>query len=143
MKQAIFDLMDFFKKRGLAWTSFDALYEQSLHFEEVYEKIVEQLLERATSTEVVYAVPGHPSVAEKTVKLLRERCPDHLATNKIDAKIKALRCDQAYRCRHQNQADRKGPYAPFEKIDVGVITNEFEQFHGNILKSSIQWGACA
>jgi tetrapyrrole methylase family protein/MazG family protein len=69
-------VMDFLKKRGLAWTSFDALYEQSLHFEEVYEKIVEQLLERATSTEVVYAVPGHPSVAEKTVKLLRERCPD-------------------------------------------------------------------
>jgi tetrapyrrole methylase family protein/MazG family protein len=54
--------------------SFDDRYEVSGSFDEVYAGIVDELVERALrSGEVVYAVPGSPLVAERTVELLRER----------------------------------------------------------------------
>jgi len=51
------------------WKSFDALYEKMLPFQEVYEQIVDTIIEAATSadTDIAYAVPGHPFVAESTV----------------------------------------------------------------------------
>jgi tetrapyrrole methylase family protein/MazG family protein len=54
--------------------SFDHLYESSETFEEVYRAIVEDLVAAATEMApeaVVYAVPGSPLVAERTVELLR------------------------------------------------------------------------
>lgn len=52
--------------------SFDAFYEQASSFEEVYEGIVAELVKRARRySEVIYAVPGSPLVAERTVELLR------------------------------------------------------------------------
>ncbi len=55
-------------------TSFDHVYEQASSLEEVYHSIVEQLVAAVgKSQEVLYAVPGSPLVAERTVELLRER----------------------------------------------------------------------
>jgi tetrapyrrole methylase family protein/MazG family protein len=52
-------------------TTFDHLYEQAATFEEVYETIVDELVALARSAgSVVYAVPGSPVVAERTVVLL-------------------------------------------------------------------------
>ena len=56
--------------------SYDEWYERADSFEALYEAIVEDLVVLATSSpthEVVYAVPGSPTVAERTVELLRER----------------------------------------------------------------------
>lgn len=51
--------------------SFDAVYESALVMESVYPQIVERLIAAATeSGEVLYAVPGSPIVAERTVELL-------------------------------------------------------------------------
>ena len=53
-------------------TSFDELYEQSPDLETVYREIVERLVAAANERGVVvYAVPGSPLVAERTVDLLR------------------------------------------------------------------------
>jgi tetrapyrrole methylase family protein/MazG family protein len=52
--------------------SFDDLYDSSTSFEEVYAAMVDALVEAATANgEVLYAVPGSPLVAERTVELLR------------------------------------------------------------------------
>ena len=52
--------------------SFDYLYESAATLEEVYSGIVDALVESATSEgPIVYAVPGSPGVAERTVELLR------------------------------------------------------------------------
>lgn len=73
-------VMTLLNEHHIRYTSFDGLYEQHESFPEVYEAIAAQLLEEAkdsTSSSdepVVYAVPGHPMVAERTVQLLRERC---------------------------------------------------------------------
>lgn len=54
--------------------SFDDLYESAATFEEVYAGIVEALVSAARDAApepVVYAVPGSPLVAERSVELLR------------------------------------------------------------------------
>lgn len=52
---------------GLQVHSFDHLYQQGDSFEAVYNQIVERVLELGNQTEgVVYAVPGHPFLAEAT-----------------------------------------------------------------------------
>jgi tetrapyrrole methylase family protein / MazG family protein len=51
--------------------SFDHLYEQAAGIEDVYRGIVEALVAAATAHgRVLYAVPGSPVVAERTVELL-------------------------------------------------------------------------
>jgi tetrapyrrole methylase family protein/MazG family protein len=51
--------------------SFDDVYERSASIDEVYAEIVDGLAEAAASSgEVLYAVPGSPLVAERTVELL-------------------------------------------------------------------------
>ena len=53
--------------------SFDAVYEQATSIDDVYRTIVDRLVEAAHAYgEVLYAVPGSPAVAERTVALLRE-----------------------------------------------------------------------
>ena len=57
-------------------SSYDDYYDSADSFEVLYPKIVENLVELASTSpngEVVYAVPGSPMVAERTVELLRLR----------------------------------------------------------------------
>jgi tetrapyrrole methylase family protein/MazG family protein len=52
--------------------SFDVLYEEAATLEEVYSSIVERLVSAAAEHgEVLYLVPGSPTVAERSVELLR------------------------------------------------------------------------
>lgn len=60
----------------LDYQSFDDIYEKHDGFEAVYEEITEVLLEQAGKGQVIYAVPGHPLIAERTVQLLLERGPE-------------------------------------------------------------------
>ena len=58
---------------GVTLESFDAHYEGSADLELVYERIAGALVDAAGEHgEVVYAVPGSPAVAERTVELLYE-----------------------------------------------------------------------
>jgi tetrapyrrole methylase family protein/MazG family protein len=49
--------------------SFDDLYERAATLDEVYPAIAERLVELAATRPVVYAVPGHPLVGERSVRL--------------------------------------------------------------------------
>ena len=62
------------KAEGIRCEAFDDVYEAHPTFEATYEAIVQRLVERLEAGEsLTYAVPGHPSVAEATVRaLLRE-----------------------------------------------------------------------
>ena len=55
---------------GLEYTSFDEVYERHDFFEDVYEEIVQILVESSKTDNIIYAVPGHAMVAERTVQLL-------------------------------------------------------------------------
>ena len=63
-------------QEGLSYSSFDSVYEKHDQFEAVYQEIVENLLQKAKTEQVIYAVPGHPLVAERTVQLLLEYGPN-------------------------------------------------------------------
>lgn len=57
---------------------FDHLYERAANFEQLYEEIAEAVLTAACaeSGSVVYAVPGHPLMGERTVTLVLERAAE-------------------------------------------------------------------
>lgn len=54
-------------EEGVRFTSFDDVYEKHDEFLKVYEEIAATLIEEAKKRPLVYAVPGHPLVAEATV----------------------------------------------------------------------------
>lgn len=60
-------------EENVNFTACDNFYEEGASFEDVYGNIVNFVLEKAQTQDVVYAVPGSPLVAERTVVLLRER----------------------------------------------------------------------
>lgn len=61
------------EQEGVTFSSFDYIYEQQDQFEDVYRAIIEELCKVAEEKDIIYAVPGHPMVAEKTVQLLIEQ----------------------------------------------------------------------
>jgi tetrapyrrole methylase family protein/MazG family protein len=80
--------------------SYDDLYNDASSFEELYEAIVADLVSLALAAEpdeVIYAVPGSPNVAERTVELLLERDDVHTvlepAVSVIDLACAAVQRD--------------------------------------------------
>ncbi len=75
-------------RHGIQFTACDDLYEAHGTFEEVYAAIVARVLELAEHVgEVVYAVPGDPLAAERTVQMLlaAERERDELTVTVLPA----------------------------------------------------------
>ncbi|MDQ6595394.1 nucleoside triphosphate pyrophosphohydrolase [Bacillus salipaludis] len=88
------------EKEGFQYISFDSIYEKHDQFEEVYQEITASLLSKAKTDPVVYAVPGHPLVAERAVQLLLEQGPEEGieiviggGQSFIDALFQSLRID--------------------------------------------------
>jgi len=68
------------RERHIAFETCDAFYESCEDFQKVYESIAKFLLDLAKALgaegeELLYAVPGHPLVAEETVQRLLETAP--------------------------------------------------------------------
>ncbi|MGH2319763.1 nucleoside triphosphate pyrophosphohydrolase [Planococcus sp. SE5232] len=57
-------------QEGVTFKSFDSVYEKHDAFSPVYEEIAETLIDLSKQASVIYAVPGHPLVAEQTVQNL-------------------------------------------------------------------------
>ena len=70
------------KEEGVVFSSFDHVYEKHDTFAPVYKEIAALLIEAAKEEPVMYAVPGHPLVAEQTVQHLIE------AANKGQVQLK-------------------------------------------------------
>ncbi|MCM3786500.1 nucleoside triphosphate pyrophosphohydrolase [Neobacillus mesonae] len=110
------------KDLQLTITSFDNIYEAKSSFPEVYDAITNELIALAAAApgeEIVYAVPGHPMVAESTVQLLKERCPERGISLSVLGGESFL--DEAF--------TRLGfdPIEGFQLLDAGVIDSSL--FH--------------
>lgn len=58
-------------EKGLRFETFDSVYESAGTFDEVYAEITERIISAAHKYgDVVYAVPGHPLCAERSVELI-------------------------------------------------------------------------
>ncbi|MEX2459910.1 MAG: nucleoside triphosphate pyrophosphohydrolase [Paenibacillaceae bacterium] len=66
------------REHNIAFQSFDHMYEQNDSFADVYEAIADKLVTaiQEQGQEIIYAVPGHPMVAERTSQLLQQKCPE-------------------------------------------------------------------
>ena len=74
LRTAVHPTVETLSRRGIVFSSYDERYEKAENFEALYDSIANDLVSRAKAgDDVVYAVPGSPLVAERTVVLLRER----------------------------------------------------------------------
>lgn len=93
--------VDYLKERLNDFNTCDNYYETSDSFDEVYEKIAIDLIENYKKNgELVYAVPGHPLVAERSVFNLMNLCDENNikyeilpAVSFIDAMMDVLKID--------------------------------------------------
>lgn len=113
------------EKDGVQFVSYDEVYEKYDSFGKVYEEISESLLDKAEQQAVIYAVPGHPIVAEQTVQLLLEKGPERgivieLAGGQsfIDAIFQAVKID---------------PIDGFQLLDGTSLTRESLNLHQHIV----------
>ncbi|HUW64419.1 MAG TPA: nucleoside triphosphate pyrophosphohydrolase [Spirochaetia bacterium] len=89
-------------QEGIEFETFDAFYEEEGDFALVYRRIAAVVCASASAAPVVYAVPGHPLVAEESVQLiLAEAAARDLsvrivpAPGFLDALLASLRLDPA------------------------------------------------
>lgn len=93
--------VDYLKGRIKEFKTYDHYYESSTSFDEVYKNIANDIIDKYKETkEFIYAVPGHPLVAEKSVFNLIEICESENIEYKIvpsvsfvDAMIDVLKVD--------------------------------------------------
>jgi len=71
-------------EEGIQFESFDGVYEKHDDFAPVYKEIAESLISLAQHESIMYAVPGHPLVAEQTVQHLIEANRDGQVNLKIE-----------------------------------------------------------
>lgn len=92
------------REKEIDFQTFDFLYENKENFAAVYRGIADALFEAAQKCDpakkIVYAVPGHPMMAEESVQILLKEAPAHGITlsfvpamSFIDSMLTALRFD--------------------------------------------------
>ncbi|ELC8443520.1 nucleoside triphosphate pyrophosphohydrolase [Clostridium perfringens] len=93
--------VDFLKEEGVKFESYDHAYEKYDSFDDVYKYIAEDLITKVKDDEdLIYAVPGHPLVAERSVINLIDLCEENNiqyevlpAVSFVDAMMEALQVD--------------------------------------------------
>lgn len=94
--------VEYIKDLGINFKTYDELYEKYEKFDEVYNSIAEDLINKSIDykEDIVYAVPGHPLVAEKSVNILNKLCEARgidseilPAVSFVDALMESLKID--------------------------------------------------
>ena len=93
--------VDYIKKCGNSYNSYDYFYETCDSFDQVYLNIAEDIIKKYDDQgDLIYAVPGHPLVAERSVTNLIELCKkDNIkyevipAVSFVDAMMERLEID--------------------------------------------------
>ena len=93
--------VEYLKEMDIKFETYDSKYEESQSFDQVYEAIAKELIKvHDQHGDVVYAVPGHPLVAEKSVFNIMSLCDENNieynifpAVSFVDAMMDALKID--------------------------------------------------
>ncbi|OQA09656.1 MAG: Nucleoside triphosphate pyrophosphohydrolase [Firmicutes bacterium ADurb.Bin373] len=70
LRTCVHPVAEWLQQAGITFTTFDYLYEEEPDFQRVYNRIAAEVLADSQKGEVLYAVPGHPLVAEESVRLI-------------------------------------------------------------------------
>lgn len=121
------------------YEAFDTYYEALDSFDEVYDKIVSVLIKAANEGDVLYAVPGHPYVAESTVQRLTEAAKAqeiplvvHPAMSFIDVMLPAIGLDPVggFKLIDGLQLDKQEP----DPSTANIITQVYDPFIASQVK---------
>ncbi len=93
--------VEFLKEQEVKFKTYDHAYEMFDSFDKVYEYIAEDIIKNLkTGKEIIYGVPGHPLVAERSVLNVIELCKGnnieyrlYPAVSFIDAIMEGLKID--------------------------------------------------
>lgn len=95
--------VEYIREIGIEFDTYDFAYEKFNSFDEVYDFISDEIIreyEALENKELIYAVPGHPLVAEKSVELLINKCKARniqselvTAVSFVDAMLEVLNID--------------------------------------------------
>lgn len=138
-------VVDWLKEQGVELHTFDYIYETSGDFQQVYRRIAEAVLSAAAEKPLIYAVPGHPLVAEESVTIILREAPQRglevsvlPAMSFLDAVYATLRLDpvaglhlvDGLRLREQPPVPRVGNiifqvYSRLVAADVKLILMEY------------------
>ena len=116
------------EKEGFDYQSFDSIYESHEQFEAVYQEICETLLS-INDDEIIYAVPGHPLVAERTVQLLLQMGEERGVTIEVSGGQSFL--DDIFRVL------RIDPIEGFQLLDGTDLKQEEIQLRQHILVGQV------
>ncbi|MFZ5646227.1 MAG: nucleoside triphosphate pyrophosphohydrolase [Bacillota bacterium] len=72
LRTEVHPVVEWLKEKGVSFRSFDYIYREAENFQEVYRRIAGEIVSLAREGDVLYAVPGHPLVAEESVDLILE-----------------------------------------------------------------------
>ena len=132
--------VDFLKDEGIKFESYDHAYEKYDSFDDVYKYIAEDLITKIKDDEdLIYAVPGHPLVAEKSVVNLIELCKEKNiqyevlpAVSFVDAMMEALQVDPIEGVKIIDAFDMKN-----QILDNRVVTI-ITQVYNNFIASEVK-----
>ena len=93
--------VDYLREKNISFNTYDEVYDTMESFDEVYENIANDLVKKHNEFgDLIYAVPGHPLVAERSVFNLVDLCKKNNieykvipAVSFIDAMMESLMID--------------------------------------------------
>lgn len=135
--------VEYLESMGVKFKTYDSFYEEYNNFDHIYKAIAEDLIKiHEEKGNVVYAVPGHPLVAEKSVVLLLDLCNGKGIETKlipsvsfIDAVIESLRLDPIEGLKIIDAFDIKDQVMD-KRVGV-IITQVYNRFIASEVKLSL------
>lgn len=117
----------------------DHFYNENDDFDDVYRNISEFIIEKAKENDVVYAVPGHPRVAEKTVDIIEKLAKKNnidlevvASMSFVDAMFEALAFDPSNGFRLVDAFEIQNSYIDTD-INL-IITQVYDEFIASEVK---------
>lgn len=130
----------YLEEEGIKFNTLDHHYEENASFDEVYEGIANELIKVCKEKgELVYAVPGHPFVAEKSVFNLINLCEKENieykvipAVSFVDAMMESLKIDPIEGLKIIDAFDMENQI--LDKRIPTIITQVYNQFIASEVK---------
>ena len=70
LRTGVHPVVEWLGQKEIRFETFDYIYREAGDFQEVYRRIAFEVMALGRKGDVVYAVPGHPMVAEESVELI-------------------------------------------------------------------------
>lgn len=133
----------YLKSCNIRFETYDNIYDNSENFDQVYESIAKDLIDKQKKfNDIVYAVPGHPLVAEKSVIILLKLCEESgieteilTAVSFVDALMESLKIDPIEGIKIIDAFDMKSQV--LDKRVGTIITQVYDKFIASEVKLAL------